>query len=99
MRGMMLMVRKAGMALLMLFQSIWAAFIIMRDPVRISAGPVQYTGMDAARTHTLRSCVGPSISRRAMLSAGLFVPVIKRTGAAQALDVSLRLSLGKGCAA
>ena len=48
MRGMMLMVRKAGMALLMLFQSIWAALIIMREPVRISAGPVQYTGMEAA---------------------------------------------------
>jgi len=48
-RGMILMVRKAGMALLMLFQSIWAALIIMRDPVKISAGPVQYTGMDAAK--------------------------------------------------
>ena len=48
----MLMVRKAGMALLMLFQSIWAALIIMREPVRISAGPVQYTGMEAVqRTH------------------------------------------------
>ena len=45
---MMLMVRKAGMALVMLFQSIWAALIIIRDPVRISAGPVQYTGMEAA---------------------------------------------------
>ena len=52
-RGMMLMVRKAGMALLMLFQSIWAALIIMREPVRISAGPVQYTGMDAAQTDNL----------------------------------------------
>ena len=45
---MMLMVRKAGMALVMLFQSIWAALIIIKDPVRISAGPVQYTGMEAA---------------------------------------------------
>ena len=44
---MMLMVRKAGMALVMLFQSIWAALIIISDPVRISAGPVQYTGMEA----------------------------------------------------
>ena len=55
MRGMMLMVRKAGMALLMLFQSIWAALIIIRDPVRISAGPVQYTGMEAANAHSVLS--------------------------------------------
>ena len=45
------MVRKAGTALLMSFQSMCAALIIMSEPVRISAGPVQYTGMEAAQ-HT-----------------------------------------------
>lgn len=35
------MVRKAGTALLMSFQSILTTFIIMRAPVRIRAGPVQ----------------------------------------------------------
>ena len=48
MRGMREMVRKAGTALLMLFHSMCTTLIIIRLPVRISAGPVQYTGMLAA---------------------------------------------------
>ena len=46
---MMEMVMKAGTALLMSFQSILVMLTIMRAPVRISAGPVQYTGMLAAQ--------------------------------------------------
>ena len=53
---MMLMVRKAGMAFVMLFQSIWAALIIIKDPVSISAGPVQYTGMEAAGQQEWPQC-------------------------------------------
>jgi hypothetical protein len=41
-------VKKAGMALFTSFQSIFVTLIIMRAPVRMSAGPVQYTGMLAA---------------------------------------------------
>ena len=49
MRGMREMVRKAGTALLRSFHSMRTTLIIMRLPVRMSAGPVQYTGMLAAR--------------------------------------------------
>ena len=49
MRGMREMVRKAGTALLMSFHSMRTTLIIIRLPVKISAGPVQYTGMLAAR--------------------------------------------------
>jgi hypothetical protein len=48
---MMEIVMKAGTALLVSFQSILVMLIIMSAPVRIRAGPVQYTGMLAAR-HT-----------------------------------------------
>ena len=49
------MVRKAGTALLMLFHSMWTTLIIIRLPVKMSAGPVQYTGMLAAQQHTAQN--------------------------------------------
>ena len=49
MRGINEMVRKAGMALLRSFQSIFVTLIIISAPVKIRAGPVQYTGMLAAQ--------------------------------------------------